>query len=86
MEVIGSNQQMKASSKSEIYKEEIYKKTPVFICSCGVKILIVPDLAEMNKAIENHLVEHRKLRGQILARDTLTQQILNFIVKILNET
>ncbi len=59
---------------------------PVFSCSCGVKILVVPDLREMDKAIENHLVEHRKLSGQILTRDSLTQEILKVIIETINET
>lgn len=27
-------------------------------CSCGEKILVVPDLAAMNKAVDNHLSKH----------------------------
>lgn len=33
-------------------------KMRIAICSCGEKILIVPDLAAMNKAIDNHLSKH----------------------------
>lgn len=57
-----------------------YKKTqkemPVFNCPCGIKILIVPDLPEMNKAIENHLIEHKKITGQDLSEEFLAQEIL----------
>jgi hypothetical protein len=59
---------------------------PVFSCSCGAKILIIPDLNEMNKAIQNHIVEHRKLSGQILTEDDLTQDILKFVLEAINET
>ncbi len=59
---------------------------PVFSCSCGVQILIIPDLNEMNKAIQNHIVEHRKLSGQILTEDDLTQEILKVVLKAINET
>ncbi len=49
---------------------------PVFNCSCGVKILIVPDLSAMNEAIENHLVEHKRITGQILDEEIFVQEIL----------
>jgi hypothetical protein len=52
------------------------RKMPIFNCTCGVKILIVPDLPEMNKAIENHLIEHKKITGQDLSEETLAQEIL----------
>ena len=31
---------------------------PIFICTYGAEILIVPDLAAMNKTIKNHLNQH----------------------------
>ena len=40
----------------------------------------------MDKAIENHVVEHRTLSGQILTRDNLTQEILKVIIETINET
>jgi hypothetical protein len=45
-------------TNSECQNAGIHGKKPVFRCSCGVKILIVPDLPEMKKAIKNHIVEH----------------------------
>jgi hypothetical protein len=38
-------------------------KMPVFTCSCGTKILIVPDLREMNKAIKRMKPNTVGLRG-----------------------
>lgn len=52
------------------------RKMPVFNCPCGAQILIVPDLCEMSKAIEKHLVEHKKITGQSLNEETLAQEIL----------
>ena len=49
---------------------------PVFNCPCGVKILIVPDLPEMNRAIEHHLVLHKKITGEALSEEILAQEIL----------
>jgi len=65
--------------------EEIDGSTLFFICSCGAKILIVPDLAEISKAVQIHMAEHKKLCGQILTEDDLTQEILSFIIKSINE-
>jgi hypothetical protein len=44
---------------------------PVVVCSCGAKILVVPDLAAMDKALKKHLAEHKNANEQFL-----TQQIL----------
>lgn len=86
MTIIDNNQQKKADTNSECHIEEIHGKKPVLNCSCGAKILIVPDLHEMNKAIENHIVEHRKLSGQTLTEENLTRQILKVIMDTINET
>jgi hypothetical protein len=60
----------------KIHSKKVRKKMVVFNCSCGAKILIIPDLPEMNKAIGEHLIEHKKLTGKSLSEDTLTQEIL----------
>jgi hypothetical protein len=33
---------------------------PVIECTCGAKILLVPNVKQMNKAIESHIEEHTK--------------------------
>ena len=33
-------------------------KMKIATCSCGKKLLVVPDLAAMNKAVDNHLSKH----------------------------
>jgi hypothetical protein len=33
---------------------------PVIKCSCGVEILLVPNVTKMNDAIEAHILEHTK--------------------------
>ncbi len=81
------NQQKKVNTCSEEGKyKEIHRKMPVFTCSCGAKILIVPDLTEMIEAIRNHLEEHNKLSGQILTETDLTQDILLVVMKAINAT
>ena len=56
-------------------------KMPIYKCSCGTEILIVPDLDEMALAISNHLVEHKKLTGKRLSEIYLTQEILACLSK-----
>ncbi|HSV50096.1 MAG TPA: hypothetical protein VLH35_07240 [Candidatus Acidoferrales bacterium] len=51
-------------------------KMPIFTCSCGKQILIVPDMKEMNRAIEAHVAEHKRMKGQRLTEDELTDEIL----------
>ena len=51
-------------------------KMPIYRCSCGKEILIVPDLEKMVLAISNHLVEHKELTGERLSELYLTQEIL----------
>lgn len=61
------------------------RKMPVFHCLCGINILIVPDLPAMNKAIKNHITEHKKLTGSGLTEEILTQKILKVVIKAINE-
>ncbi len=49
---------------------------PIFKCSCGVEILIVPDIAEMGRALRNHEIEHRRLTGNRITQEKLAQEIL----------
>ncbi len=55
------------------------RKMPIVTCSCGKQILIVPDLAEMNRSIKVHLVEHKKLTGQTITEDEMAELILEAI-------
>jgi hypothetical protein len=87
--LIDRNQQNKVGTRKIIPKDrnkKIRKKMLIFNCSCGVKILVVPDLHAMNKAIKNHIVEHKKLSGQCLTEEILTQEILKVVLKAINET
>jgi hypothetical protein len=68
--------QQKKQNREMVPDKKTLGKMPVFNCPCGAKILIVPDLGEMNKAIENHLAEHKKITGQSLTEELLAQEIL----------
>jgi hypothetical protein len=45
---------------------------PIVKCSCGAKILLVPDVAAMSLAVKNHLTKHKDADEQFLI-----SQILN---------
>ena len=53
---------------------------PIYSCTCGIKILIIPDLKKMETAINDHLIIHRKITGQSIEEDLLTQRILKTIL------
>ena len=79
------NQQNKIEI-DEIISENQNKIMPIFSCVCGTKILIVPDLVAMDKAIKNHLIEHKKITGLDLTEEILTEEILKVLINALNET
>ena len=60
-----------SKSKSEFFE----KKMPTIKCVCGFKILVVPDLEAMNRAIKNHVAKHNKSNSERLT-DFLTEQTL----------
>ncbi len=57
------------------------RKMPIFKCSCGIRILIFPDLPEMVATIKSHLIEHNKVTGQHLSEKLLAQEILKELSK-----
>jgi hypothetical protein len=55
------------------------KGMPTIRCVCGCEILVVPDLKAMNRAIKNHVAEHRDADyGLVFSslEEFLTEQIL----------
>lgn len=53
----------------EIIEKEV--KMPFIECTCGAKILVVPDVAAMNEAIKKHVAEHNDADEQFLAEQVL---------------
>jgi len=51
---------------------------PIFKCSCGERILVIPDLRGMNEAIKKHLKKHNSA-GHPMSEDALTQEILKVL-------
>ena len=58
---IATNQDTNLIQKMNDFNEVL----PIIICECGAKILVVPDLKAMNRAIETHVNEHRKNERRI---------------------
>jgi hypothetical protein len=73
-------QESRVETKEEAPKKRI-AKMPIFNCSCGAKILVVPDLLEMKKAIKNHINEHKKAVGQRITEEALTEEIIRVITE-----
>jgi hypothetical protein len=67
-----------AETKNSLQKKS---KMPVVKCSCGTKILIVPDLKEMDQAVKNHVLEHKRKTGLNLTEETLAQEIVKALSK-----
>lgn len=51
--------------------QKLTSNMPLINCSCGTKILVVPDVAAMDKAIKNHLSEHKEADEQFLIAQIL---------------
>ena len=55
-------------------------------CNCGCEILVVPDLKAMNRAIQNHIAEHKQGNDDpnrlALLETFLTEQVLIVASKI----
>lgn len=48
----------KSSKRKIVQKDPDLKST--IVCQCGKLILVVPDVKEMDIALELHLIEHKK--------------------------
>ena len=60
------------------------KRMPIIKCSCGFKILAVPDLKAMNRAIKKHVANHKKASiGSERLTAFLTEQVLIVAAKLI---
>jgi hypothetical protein len=68
-------QSAKLKIEKEIAKENRKRSKsnmPIVKCSCGAKILLVPDLAAMDRAIKKYMAEHKCADEQFLIEQILT--------------
>ncbi len=75
------NQEINFTSDQErkIKSTQVKKGMPTIRCICGMRILVVPDLKAMNRAIKNHLAEHQQADYSSVhdsLESFLTEQIL----------
>lgn len=56
-----------------------FKNMPIYTCSCGAQILILPNLLEMNREIRYHIAEHRRRTGQLITEEVLSDEILTVL-------
>jgi hypothetical protein len=73
------NLNLQQKKEANAQRTQNAKKMPLYKCSCGTEILIIPNLAAMVTAIHNHIAEHKKITGQSLNEEEITQGILKTI-------
>ena len=68
-------------------KKAIEGGLPLIECFCGAKILLVPDIKLMSKAIETHVQEHtKKIKGSQKDVDAEAERVRDdLIAKVLNK-
>ena len=86
---MAKNQEFNFSSvQDQDYKSKFAnnkKGMPTIRCVCGLRILVIPDLKAMNRAIKNHISEHKKADYGLVfdsLEEFLTEQILILASKI----
>ena len=67
-------------------KQEKKERMPIFKCSCGVEILVIPDLAAMNKAIKYHVGKHKRLTGFTIRYEFLVEKIIETLSECYSES
>ncbi|MGZ4851434.1 MAG: hypothetical protein ACXV2C_08665 [Candidatus Bathyarchaeia archaeon] len=74
--------------KPENHSLCIIQKTtmPIIHCVCGNAILVLPDLKEMDKAIETHLAAHKKIdktpKSEGSSIDNLKQHLIEQLLTV----
>ena len=75
-----------SSNQDRQRKAAAYKKRmPIARCACGFEILVLPDLRAMNRAIKNHVTEHKQAGYGLMSdllEEFLTEQILVMASKV----
>lgn len=61
---------------AEVKSASQSKELPTIRCTCGAKILILPDISAMNLAIQKHKAEHKEADEGFLV-----EQILETLAK-----
>ncbi len=57
------------------------ERLPIIRCECGAEILLVPDLALMSHAIEDHIEEHKKMEPDPNKAEASAERVRLLLVK-----
>ncbi|MCX8151225.1 MAG: hypothetical protein N3D85_06960 [Candidatus Bathyarchaeota archaeon] len=72
-------------AKESQHQPQTKPKMPIVRCTCGAKILLVPDVKKMSEAIEKHIKEHLPRGNSSKKYELLANQIrANLIIQTLN--
>jgi hypothetical protein len=72
MDTAYQNHSIRPNTKPRLAAEDYkHRKLPTVRCTCGKKILIVPDLAAMNKALKQHKEEHKDVDEDFLVKEII---------------
>lgn len=79
---IKKNQSSKLFNKEteKTTKQRVNSKMPIITCTCGAKILLIPNLTAMDRAIKNHKAQHRSVNEEFLIAQILksaSEQVLH---------
>jgi hypothetical protein len=68
---------------SKTFDAELCRKEhlPLIKCECGTEILLLPDLKAMDRAINAHVVEHRK-KGNNPSRAATSSRISQLLAQL----
>lgn len=78
----GNDQMPPVSNKEKISEATL----PVITCFCGTKILLLPDVKLMSKAIETHVEEHtKKIKDAKKAEEEAERVRDDLIAKVLQK-
>jgi hypothetical protein len=67
--------------KQETGDKQVQCQMPIYTCSCGAQILVVPDLAEMQRAITAHIADHKRRTGKRISEHVLADKIIGLLSK-----
>ena len=66
------NTKLKINLRSAKQRKQVPNQNmPVAICTCGARILVVPDVAAMDRAVKNHLSKDKNANEQYLIKQVL---------------
>lgn len=70
-------------------EKHLQERLPVIYCECGAKILVLPDLQAMNRAIRNHVKLHAQIgqsdKGNADCSSNVTELLCQLALRKISE-